>query len=199
MADLDLSPHPLVVGLATALKKAQPKGAQRRKAAMDAALRAQPAAAPVAAPAVGRAVAELRQQQSSSVATSLATDPNVPELVAFGGYLGGTTNDPPGNVTWQILYLDAKLLTWVLVQQDEILFHQRLTDDKAAFNERDVIWVEADALVGRSSGPLSLWLSGDFTRAVDFTPPLAGGGLPPPATGIFCDATTPNCCPPRTR
>jgi hypothetical protein len=199
MADLDLSPHPLVVGLATALKKDQPKGAERRQAAMDAALRARQVAAPDAPEAVGRAVSELRQEQSSSAAASLATDPNVPELAAFGGYLGGTTEAPPGKEPWQILYLDAKLLTWLLVQQDEILFHQRLKDDKAAFYERDVIWVKADALVGRSSGPLSLWLSGDFTRAVDFTPPLGGGGPPPPATGIFCEATTPNCCPPRTR
>jgi len=120
-------------------------------------------------------------------------------LAAFGGYLGGTTDHPPGKKRWQILYLDAKLLTWLLVQQDEILFHQRLEDDKAAFKERDVIWVRADALVGRSSGPPSLWLSGDFTRAADFTAPLAGGGVAAPATGIFCDVASPPCCPPRTR
>ena len=177
MAALDLSPHPLVVGLATALK-AKNTGAQRRKAATDAADQAQQvakaAAAPVAVPAVGA----LGSAGMAQVAARL-TDPNIPELAAFGGYLGGTVKAPPGNATWQILYLDAKLLTWMLVQQDEIIFHQRLDDDNAVFKERDVIWVVAVALVGRSSGPLSPWLSGDFTRAVDFTPPLAGGGVPP--------------------
>src|SRR4051812_18067665 len=115
MADLDLSPHPLVVGLATALKKAQPKGAQRRKAARNAALHAQQVGAPDTAQSGGSSGSELSEGQISNVA-HLAVNPNIPELVAFGGYLGGTTTAPPGEATWQILYLDAKLLTWVLVQ-----------------------------------------------------------------------------------
>ena len=110
-----------------------------------------------------------------------------------------TTESPPGENPWQILYLDAKLLTWLLVQHDEILYHQRMADDKAAFNQRDVIWVRADALVGRSTGSPSAWLSGSFTRAVEFTPPLTGGGAASAATGVFCDVATPGCCPPRTR
>lgn len=139
------------------------------------------------------------KEEATKAVKQLAGDATIPELAAFGGYVGGTTNAPPSTETWQILYLDAKLLTWLLVPRNQILFHQRMDDDKAAFNQRDFIWVKADVPLARSSGPPSIWLSGDFTRAVDFTPPLAGGAPAAPQTGIFCEASTPGCCPPRTR
>lgn len=248
MTDLDLSPHPLVVGLAVALGDTA-GGAATLAQAKEAAADAQALAAHDAKSAKDRAakkVAKVLQDEADkqrvaeaaeaaaaetpeneqartaataarddadkatqhadvqrnalgfNAVTDLVVDLNTPELSAFAGYLGGTTEAPPSTATWRILYLDSKLLTWLLVQQDDILFHMRIADDKAAFNERDVIWVRADAPVGRSSGSPSVWLSGDFTRAMDFTPPLAGGTAASAATGIFCEALTAGCCPPRT-
>jgi len=136
-----------------------------------------------------------------AAADRLARNESVPELAAFAGFLGGAVDHVAGHDgrDWQVLYLDGKLLTWLMVQRSAIVFHQRLADDKAPYNQRDVIWVRADAPLARSTGSPALWLSGEFTSAADFTAPLAGGTAPEPPTGIFCEARSPDCCPPQTR
>jgi hypothetical protein len=124
-----------------------------------------------------------------------------PELVAFAGYLGGTlTGTPPGREgSWRILYLDSQLQNWRLIPEEDILVFSRMNDDDAAFNTRDVIWVDANSLTARGDAPprpeaQAKYLRGDFTRAGDL---LEGGtGVGPgtdPQTGVFCPIT-PRCC-----
>jgi hypothetical protein len=144
---------------------------------------------------------QVGQFWAADALATLAGDARLPDLVSFAGYLGTTIDFPrgAGGVPWQLLYLDTKLLTWLIVQPKDVVFHQRLHDDRSPFDQRDVIWVSENAPVARSSRSPALWLGGEFTRAADFTPPLPGGTAPTIATGIFCEAQTPNCCPPRTR
>jgi hypothetical protein len=124
-----------------------------------------------------------------------------PEVVAFTGYLGGTvTETPPGREgSWRILYLDSQLQNWRLIPDEDILVFSRMDDDDAAFNKRDVIWVDCDALTASGNAPprpeaQAKYLRGDFTRAGDL---LEGGtGVGPetdPQTGVFCPIT-PRCC-----
>jgi hypothetical protein len=124
-----------------------------------------------------------------------------PELVAFTGYLGGTvTETPPGREgSWRILYLDSQLQNWRLIPDEDILVFSRMNDDDAAFNKRDVIWVDSGALTASGDAPprpeaQAKYLRGDFTRAGDL---LEGGtGVGPgtdPQTGVFCPIT-PRCC-----
>ncbi len=127
-------------------------------------------------------------------ADQLAKRADVSELASFAGYLGGTVGRE--GKQWRLLYLDSQLQTWLLVREVDILYHEQVKDDTAALEKRDVIWVKADASVGRGSGPQSVesrFLTGEFTKAGDFdTAP--GGGTTAAATGIFCEARTPFCC-----
>jgi hypothetical protein len=118
-------------------------------------------------------------------------------LVTFAGYLGPVVLH--GARAWRLLYLDRKLRTWLLVLDAEIVFHERSYDLTAAFQMRDVIWVQAHASVGRGSGgdsPREWFLRGSFTDAGDFTVRPTGGTYAP-ASGI--DALTPECCGRPTR
>jgi hypothetical protein len=91
----------------------------------------------------------------------------------------------------------------LLVDDGGILAHSDVQDDGVPFTQkRDVIWVKADAAVGRGRASNSVqaqFLTGDFTRAGDFEAPPSGGTLAA-ATGIFCQARTAGCCyGPRSR
>ena len=125
----------------------------------------------------------------------LAKAPHVPELVVFAGFLGANIKDP-GGADWRLLYLDLRLLNWLLVEEGGILYNDTIEDDKVPGKRRDVIWVDADAAVGKGSGSQSVqarFLTGEFTRAGDFDAPLTGATLSA-STGVFCEAKTPLCC-----
>jgi hypothetical protein len=135
----------------------------------------------------------------------IANDPTLPELNTFGGFLGGTLEDDTNTTpttTWQLLYLDAKLRTWLLVDQNSILLLRRLTDDTSPFGTRDYIWVKADTSVSQGEGPpqkhevQARFLRGDFVSAGDFAASFTGGGTFAPPTGPMC---TPGCCGKRTK
>ena len=119
---------------------------------------------------------------------------DVPALSTFAGYLGDAIKYDSKN--WRILYLDNKLSSWLCVEEEAIVFHDRMHDRTAAYGMRDVIWLKAEATVGRGIGPQSgeaRFLRGSFTSAGDVTAAVTGGTFDA-ATGIFCEAQTPGCC-----
>jgi hypothetical protein len=132
---------------------------------------------------------------------ALAYASNLPESIMFAGFLGGVVPDPGGR-EWQLLYLDLELNNWLLVEPEGILAADHIVDHGVPFGQqRDVIWVKADAAVGRGSASQSVdaqFLTGEFTRAGDFEVPPAGGASAA-ATGIFCQARTVGCCYGRSR
>lgn len=183
---VDLNPHPLVTSLAQGLVD---RGVQPLTAAVVAAGEAGPL----------RPVVAAEEAEPAALATGLATAPDLPELVAFAGFLGAPV--ARGEEIWQLLYLDWRLLSWLLVLRDRIYHRDRITDPTAPSGRRDVIWVDSRASVSRGSGPQSIeerFLRGDFTRAGDFRASLTGGTFSA-ATGIFCEASTPQCCGRQTR
>ncbi|MGZ4324253.1 MAG: hypothetical protein ACXVHJ_20195 [Solirubrobacteraceae bacterium] len=126
---------------------------------------------------------------------AFACEAGLPELTTFSGYLGGIVNQPSGPA-WRVMYQDQKALTWLLVPEGEIVLHRRVEDKKAAFKERDVIWVKADAPVRqgrRGESEESMFLVGSFTSAGDLHASLVVGGTYGGESGILC-APTPDCC-----
>jgi hypothetical protein len=140
----------------------------------------------------------------------LACKRGLPELTTFSGYLGGTVDQPsigPGGTVqqpgtddgptrWRVMYQDQKAVTWLLVPEKEIVLHDRVEDKNAAFKQRDVIWVKADAPVRqgrRGESEQSMFLVGSFTSAGDLHASLIAGGTFGGASGILC-APTPDCC-----
>jgi hypothetical protein len=186
----DYAPHPLVTGVSKELcKKGEP------------ALTALAEKAEQAANADEDAAADAEPPSKEEYANALAEASQLPELVIFAGYLGGVIERDADGIKWQLLYLDWRLSTWLLVQQEDIVFRKALEDHTAPFNKRDAIWVKANALITRGSGPQPVearFLRGDFTRAGDVSASVTGGTFSP-ATGIFCEATTPSCCGRPTR
>lgn len=145
-------------------------------------------------------------ESDTELANALAKAPHVPELVTFAGYLGGTLVYTMGEETtnWRLLYLDAKLVTWLLVPESEIVQRGSVEDPRTPFGGRDVIWIGADCSVSRGSGALrpeevqARYLRGEFTRAGDFAATINSGTFASP-TGVFCEHPTPGCCGRRTR
>ena len=78
-----------------------------------------------------------------------------PDVVALTGYLGGTISGPPPGRTgdWRILYLDSQLQNWLLIPDEDIFVFSRVWNEDAAFNLRDVIWVDRDALTTSGGAP----------------------------------------------
>ena len=161
--DTHLPREPLVVGLTGALDRASAArpGAPRRAAAKDAARddaaieheRIVRMTHPAAKPAGAGRRAPL-------------TDVDFPRLSTFSGYLGNAVTQADSTV-WRLLYLDEKLWTWLLIRQDDIVFHDRIKDEKAAFGLRDVVWLDADATIGEGSGtrsPQTRFLGGATSR-----------------------------------
>lgn len=132
-------------------------------------------------------------EQSTAEALAASSDPA--QLVMFAGFLGGVV--PHDDKDWQVLYIDLELAEWLVFIADEIVIKDTVKDETVPFDEeRDVLWVRANATVGRGNALQSLeaqFLTGDFTRAGDFDAPLTGGTLAA-ATGVFCEARTPSCC-----
>jgi hypothetical protein len=200
-----LVPHPVVAALAEGLGK----GAEtsflhdyhkvRRAAAYAAAGQAD-------ADEVAQARSDL-DMRAEELAKELAEDSHLPELNAFAGFLGGVLLDDrkgTSQAIWRLLYLDAKLLTWLLVKEDEIVLRSTVRDATAPFENRDVIWLKSDASLSEGSGPpqpnevQARFLRGSFTRAGDFAATLSGGTFAP-AGGLPDGIFTWGCCGRRTR
>jgi hypothetical protein len=173
MAKLD--PNPLVVTLVNELQ-------------------VQPQTAPgFTAPAAALPQAGLSAKEQTELGDALAS---LPDLVTFAGYVGGIVDDTAGTTKkeWVVFYLDSRLASWLLVESGGVVFREEVKD--ASGGKRDVIWVRADASVGRGRGAQTnqeRFLRGDFTAAGDFAA-TPTGGTTPAATGILVDATTPGCC-----
>lgn len=126
---------------------------------------------------------------------------NLADRILFAGYRGPLVRHDDGRL-WRLLYLDLELTEWLLIEDSGIVAESTVVEDASPFNqERNVVWVKADAAVGRGSASQAVqaqFLTGKFTRAGDFEAPLSGGTLAA-ATGVFCEARTPSCCRVRSR
>lgn len=133
---------------------------------------------------------------------ALATAGELPDLVAFAGFVGPELPyEWSGVKKWRLLYLDWRLVTWLLVPEDRIYYSARIEDKTVPDEGRDVIWVDGNARIKRGGGPQTLqarFLSGDFVRALDLRESLTGGTFTA-ATGVFCEAVTATCCGKPTR
>jgi hypothetical protein len=132
--------------------------------------------------------------EENNLARVLADQANLPDLSLFAGYLGGPVAHEGAD--WRLLYLDSRLNNWLLVPEDQIVVHQRLTDANAASGLRDALWVRGSATLVRGSGSRAKegrFLVGEFTRAGDFAASTTGGTFSA-ASGLLCEATTPGCC-----
>jgi hypothetical protein len=134
------------------------------------------------------------------LADAFAEQATLPGLSLFAGFLGGSvTRD---KAPWRLLYLDSRLDTWLLVQESDIIIHQRRADENAPSGVRDLVWVDATANLLRGSGPQTgdgRFLVGQLTQAGEFAASSTGGTFSA-RTGLLCEATTPGCCiKPRTR
>ena len=130
----------------------------------------------------------------NALAVGFSNLPDRSDLIVYAGYLGGALDED--DKTWQLLYLDARLQSWLLVGQDDIIAHDKRKDDPAAEIYRDFIWVDGCAPIVRGAGPRSQeakFLVGEFTRAADFAMSARGGTFSA-ATGLLCEATSPGCC-----
>jgi hypothetical protein len=220
----DLVPHPLVTRLgmsiaretdvplpweareaASTLHERATLAQEANKQAADAqAAAARPKAPPAPPPAAASTpspfdpidIDDLYARQKQDLATALANKPDLPDLSLFAGFLGGKIVNRANGGEWRLIYLDARLYSWLLVREDDILVHQRLQDDRAPSGLRDVLWIRGTAKVVQGSGARSnegRFLVGEFTRAGDFAASTAGGTFSA-ASGLVCEATTPGCC-----
>jgi hypothetical protein len=159
------------------------------------------------------------------------TQPQSDDIVTLAGYLGGCLieKDPktgrppdfkyPEQMTraakpgerdkagtdlsrwWQILFLNATVSKWLVVAMSDILLHNRMNDDTAAFGERDVLWVKADAKLGQGGTSISSearFLTGGFVRAGELEASLAPLAVSNDS-GLLCEAITPGCCTVKSR
>lgn len=126
-----------------------------------------------------------------------ATSTSLPELVTFVGFVDGYVTAPWGSTAdWLLMYLDSQLQQWLLVEGSGIQESDRIVNDIAPSQERDVIWVRRNAAVGWGRGTQSdeaRFLTGEFTQAGDFAA-APGGGTMAATTGEFCGAGTALCC-----
>jgi hypothetical protein len=189
----DPVPHPLVVSVA--LKLGQASAGDFKKSAknfVDAASKAR--AGDEAAIDAATAADDELVDQKNALAEQFANQANLNGLSLFAGFLGGPV--PHDGKTWRLIYLDSRLDSWLLVQETDIVVHERLPDDNAPSRRRDVLWVNATANLVRGNGPRTndgRFLVGELTRAGDFAA-STGGGTFSAASGLLCEATTPGCC-----
>jgi hypothetical protein len=139
------------------------------------------------------------------LAKEIATDANLPELHTFAGFIGAALEDSTGTTDfWRLLYLDAKLRTWLLVDQKGIaLAKSEVADETSPFGTRDHLWVKSDASVSQGEGGLQTneiqarFMRGAFVSAAEFAASVSGGTFAS-VTGPACPLT-PGCCGIRTR
>jgi hypothetical protein len=194
----DLVPHPLVITVAIELGKPGAVSTSPPSTFERAVTAVKMVATKVSggnAAAVDTGDDDLAEAQNR-VAREFANQANAPAVSLFAGYLGGPV-DHDGN-EWRLLYLDALLADWMLIQVTDIVAHERLETENAPAGVIDVLWVKATANLVTGSGPRAntgRFLVGEFTRAGDFAPSTRGGTFSA-ASGLLCQATTPGCCRP---
>jgi hypothetical protein len=149
-------------------------------------------------PADDAAIEDIYGQLEPGLVKDFGAAASSAALQLFTGYLGGKWRHENHEDWWRILFVDSVMRNWIMVKSDDILYSQRVDDDKAAFGSRDYLWVAADAHVGRggaAASPESLFVSGTFTRAGDFSASLRGDTWSGSNDGGLLDeATTPSCC-----
>jgi hypothetical protein len=186
----NLTPHPLVAGIATGLVERQvPLDAKGEE--LIGAGEAKAAGVP---DTIKRGMLQAVRQDASKSIVGLAASADVPELVMFAGFVGATLKQQGED--WCVFYLDALLQNWLLVPTHGIVFRDPVEDDQAPCGIHDVLWVRADTPVVRASRSLSVeaqFLSGQHTRAGDVEAAPSGGTLAA-STGVFCEARSPGCC-----
>jgi hypothetical protein len=187
-----LRPHPLVAGLGKRLVS---------KAGLTAAINeALTRAHDVRGAAAGTPQATPREVKAEPVLVqSFGVQPQSLPIVVLAGYLGGCIEDDAERL-WQVLFLDAAVSKWLAIPPHSVLLHDRHEDHTAAFGQRDILWVHADARLAEgdeSTSKEAVFLSGDFMRAADYAASLTP--LAPRAdSGLLCEAITPGCCGPHT-
>jgi hypothetical protein len=165
----DLKPHPLVVDVGTELA------------------------------GKGKLGAKLAQKPTDEqLAWAVANEHDQPDLKLISGFVGAQIKR---GANWRLVYLDSLLYTWLLVPEDDVIASQRLKDPNAPSGERDMLWVNRTAkfVYGSGFGPDDRrFLVGELTSAADFKPERRGGAFSA-ASGLLCDATTPDCVCYRSR
>jgi hypothetical protein len=185
--DNALSPHPLVVGLA-----ARMFGGMELHEAYELATNVNQTRFGLLPPDVRGDPDALKQAVDKFI-----TARDRLELVKFAGYLGDRVQDGDGDEQWQVMFLDDTAESYLLFRYEDIKFHDRVKDDKAAFGALDVVWVTADSRVatgGRMESLLGRLTSGGFMRAGDFRTSMSGGTTSVSDLGPLCTAFTPCCC-----
>lgn len=175
--------HPLIAGLAGANVNLQE------------ALRNAAASSADAARSADRAKEGVPGYVPPEYVNDFGTESQSPEFIVFAGYLGGRAERTPRDY-WQVLFLDMRAATWLVVPFNSIQLHSRVEDHKAAFGLRDVIWVKSDTPVGSgdtSSSVTTMFMSGGLSRAADFTSSPQAGTFQR-GNGLLQDAITPGCC-----
>jgi hypothetical protein len=199
VADGNYSPHPLVTGLAKGLKAdASGKLSPEAGTPLDQALQALQSAA--------KAKKEQAQEAVDvALADEIANDPALPELHTFAGFLGGVLDDSGGKTgsRWQLLYFDAKLRTWLLVDEKNILLRSTVDDETSPYGTRDHVWLKSDASVSEGEGAVQTdeiqarFMRGAFVSAGQFAASVSSGTFAS-VTGPACPLT-PGCCGIRTK
>ena len=203
MPDGTYPPHPIVSELAKELKRKADGTLSQEGNDLEQAEQALKAAK--AAKQATKTKQQAVDTAAMALADKIANDPSLPELYTFAGYLGGVVADETKTTktTWQLLYLDQKLLTWLLVDPKSILLRKDIKDETSPAGSRDYVWMKSDASVSRGEGPpqrneiQARFLRGDFVSAGDFAASVTGGTYAPP-TGPACPLT-PGCCGKKTK
>ncbi len=178
----DLTPHPLVISVALELGRPDPNSS------------GPPSSFGEAAANVEKATKNRLAGAQDELARAFADQANVPAVSLFAGYLGGPVEHDGQD--WRLLYLDALLADWMLIQVADIVAHERLATENAPAGVIDMLWVKATANLVTGTGPRAnagRFLVGQLTRAGDFAPSAPGGTFSA-ASGLLCEATTPGCC-----
>jgi hypothetical protein len=142
-----------------------------------------------------------RTKKPKKAANEFASARQLPELAIFIGFVGGTIKRD--GKTWRLLYQDPKALTWLLVEDDEIVWYDRVDDKSSPSGRRDVLWVKKESTIAQGVGPESAegqFLRGKFTSAGDLHASMVDASPASADSGILC-VPTPDCyCSPyRTR
>jgi hypothetical protein len=193
-----LPAHPLVVGLtaSTGMGADALSASDLAHSATDVAAsitQAVAAAAQAAAAQAANAQPAPQQTPGHAQLKKFSVSSGRSPFTIVAGYLGGGVNGSPAG---QVLFLDAQLSKWLLVQIKDISLFSRVRDDSAAFGLRDILWLKSDVRVvpGDASDSVEQsYLSGPFTRA-DQVPTTVTGGTFPLTGGLLMEAITPNCC-----
>jgi hypothetical protein len=221
-----LPPHPLIVGL-TARRPEGAGAVLASRVAVDAAWVDDPFAAILAAVdaevqdaqnALGaggdvdaQARAANRANEANRAQAAVGPDPAgqpvenaidiftaaAGQYTLVAGYVGGCWRGGGDDMVRQVLFVTAKLASWLLVPLDDIQLFNRIEDDRAPFGVRDILWLRPDTRVvqGQESDSVPRsYLNGPFIRA-DELASSARTGTYARTGGLLDEAITPGCCP----